>query len=328
MTVLDPPPAGLGDDVATRLHALQLLAALAGHAAPRLVAAVLASPGGVARVMDALGDGHDAVRAEAQALLVSLACASPDVQKIAAFDGAFERLLGTVRASGGVGGGVAVQDALDLVAALVGGNAVTVTLFREGGGVVALVPLLACQPGRKPPPQTAANVGAALAVVGACVARPAPTAPADAATARTACQDALLQQGAMPALLNMCLENGGVQDDGVRVKVSVGKGRLCAPVSSTLPFFSPPPPTHANTGHAHACQADRWPCRCPDGAGTRQHHGGGAASARRAGLAAHRAARTDAARARRRRRGAAQPVLPQRQRADGAAGYGDARAAW
>ena len=249
--MLDPPPAGLGDDVAARLHALQLLAALAGHAAPRLVAAVMSSPGGVARVMDALCDGHDAVRAEAQALLVSLARASPDVQKIAAFDGAFERLLGTVRASGGVGGGVAVQDSLDLVAALVCGNAATVTLFREGGGVAALVPLLVCQPGRKPPPQTAANVGAALAVVGACVARPAASSPADTAAARTACQDALLHQGAMPALLNMCLENGGVQDDGVRVKVSVGREAVrCrefrVPVSPS-PIFSSSPPPHPHT---------------------------------------------------------------------------------
>lgn len=214
LAVLGPPPA----DVAARVHALQLLAALAAHAAPRLVAAVLASPGALDAVLACTGDGHPAVAGEARGVLLALARASPDVQKITAYNGAFDKLLGDVRAAGGVGGGVAVQDALELAAALTAGNAATRTLLFEGGHVPALVPLLASDSGRKPSPQRAANAGAALDLVGALVAR-GPAADGAAAAARSACQEALLQQGALSSLLGLCLDNGGFQDDGVRVKV-------------------------------------------------------------------------------------------------------------
>lgn len=58
-----------------------------------MLQAILAAPMGVVQLMDLLGDSHEVVRNEAVLLLMSLTKSSPDIQKIAAFEGAFERIL-------------------------------------------------------------------------------------------------------------------------------------------------------------------------------------------------------------------------------------------
>ena len=55
--------------------------------------AILAAPMGVVRLMDLLGDAHEVIRNEAVLLLTGLTRASADIQKIAAFEGAFDRIL-------------------------------------------------------------------------------------------------------------------------------------------------------------------------------------------------------------------------------------------
>ena len=55
--------------------------------------AILAAPMGIVQLMDLLGDSHEVVRNEAVLLLMSLTKSSPDIQKIAAFEGAFEHIL-------------------------------------------------------------------------------------------------------------------------------------------------------------------------------------------------------------------------------------------
>ena len=58
-----------------------------------LLQAILAAPMGVVQLMDLLGDSREVIRNEAVLLLTSLTKASPDIQKIAAFEGAFEHIL-------------------------------------------------------------------------------------------------------------------------------------------------------------------------------------------------------------------------------------------
>ena len=58
--------------------------------------AVLASHMGVVRLMDMMAE-REAIRNEALLLLIRLTRDSVDIQKIAAFEGAFERVLGIVR---------------------------------------------------------------------------------------------------------------------------------------------------------------------------------------------------------------------------------------
>ncbi len=63
----------------------------------KVLQAMLAAPMCIARLMDLLGSDHEVLRNEALLLLVGLARASADIQKIVAFEGAFERALGIAR---------------------------------------------------------------------------------------------------------------------------------------------------------------------------------------------------------------------------------------
>lgn len=259
---LDPNAAAIAADLGVRYHATATLAALAASHAPRLASAILSMPGGVGLLLDLLSDSHGAVAGEARPLLLRLARAAPEVQKIAAFEGAFERLLGGARAaaSPGVGEPSVAQDYLDLAAALVERNPVTQVLFREGGHTAALLPLLTVDDRAgsensnnnnrakssgvtRLTPQRAVVICAAIDLLMALVwpgesddgggggggsgggasnssSIATPSAAAEAAKARLANQDALLQYGAVQSLLSLCMDNGGVPDDVVRVKVS------------------------------------------------------------------------------------------------------------
>lgn len=74
-----------------RQHALSWRAVTTGP-----LQAILAAPMGVVRLMDTIADGREAIRNEVLLLLVGLTRSSPDIQKIAAFEGAFDRLLSIV----------------------------------------------------------------------------------------------------------------------------------------------------------------------------------------------------------------------------------------
>lgn len=253
----------VSSDLGIRYHATATLAALAASHAPRLASAVLSSPGGVGLLLDLLSDSHGAVAGEARPLLLRLARAAPEVQKIAAFEGAFERLLAGARSAASVGEASAAQDFLQLAAALVERNPATQVLFREGGHTAALPALLSVDgeaaaagdnrnsrpnPNKRLTPQRAVVICAALDLVMALVGTAAeddggsaaaaaatttaaaaatlgsssastPTAAVEATRARAANQDALLQYGGIQSLLSLCMDNGGVPDDAVRVKV-------------------------------------------------------------------------------------------------------------
>ena len=242
----------VSSDLGIRYHATATLAALAASHAPRLASAVLSSPGGVGLLLDLLSDSHGAVAGEARPLLLRLARAAPEVQKIAAFEGAFERLLAGARSAASVGEVSAAQDFLQLTAALLERNPATQVLFREGGHTAALPALLSVDgeaaaagenrnrqnPNKRLTPQRAVVICAALDLVMALVwsgddggnaaamttlgsSASTPTTAAEAARARAANQDALLQYGGIQGLLALCMDNGGVPDDALRVKVRV-----------------------------------------------------------------------------------------------------------
>ena len=119
-----------------------------------MLQAILAAPMGTARILDLLGDPHEVIRNEAVLLLASLTRSSADIQKIAAFEGAFEHILnilacvsvtthGTLvvirawkskncccREEDWASGGVIVQDCLDLLLHLLKNNVGNQLMFR------------------------------------------------------------------------------------------------------------------------------------------------------------------------------------------------------
>ncbi|WFD03932.1 type I protein arginine methyltransferase [Malassezia obtusa] len=130
----------------TRFAALQLLATLLEHHRAEVQERVLAAPGGCSAVLHCLEaaptSSTEIIRNEALLLLPGLVSGSADIQKIIAFEGAFERLLDIIAQEGRIEGGVVVQDALAGLEALLRENASNQVYFRETLSVPLLAPLL------------------------------------------------------------------------------------------------------------------------------------------------------------------------------------------
>jgi hypothetical protein len=81
--------------------------------------------------MDLLGQQMEVLRNEALLLLVGLCSGCPQIANIAAFEGAFDKLLAICGAEGGpAAGDVIVQDAAELSNNLLRGNLANQRLFR------------------------------------------------------------------------------------------------------------------------------------------------------------------------------------------------------
>ncbi len=120
---------------------------------------------------------------EALSTIQSLLVQSPDIQKIFAFEGAFEKLFAIVRRENGVDGGIVVHDCLACVDGLLRLNNANQTFFRETGFASFLTSLLYF-PANLPPqepapqefalqfwdPQKAKNVGIIVGILGILVA--------------------------------------------------------------------------------------------------------------------------------------------------------------
>lgn len=101
---------------AVRFSILQLLSILEEMLPHRLAEAILAFPSGLSKLLDLLEDNRDIIRVEAISLLCHLTASSMEIQKIAVFEGTFERMFELIFSEGGVyGGEVIVQDALLII---------------------------------------------------------------------------------------------------------------------------------------------------------------------------------------------------------------------
>lgn len=63
----------------------------------------------------------------------SLISQSPDIQKLFAFEGAFDRLFAIIQKENGIDGGIIVEDCLNCVDGLLRMNVSNQTFFRETG---------------------------------------------------------------------------------------------------------------------------------------------------------------------------------------------------
>ncbi|KAJ2454301.1 Vesicle-mediated ER to Golgi transport protein [Coemansia sp. RSA 2336] len=137
----------LGDaDFYVRYYAVQLLGTLHMHSGEDLQKRVLVSPTGVGRLVDLLSDQRDIIRNEGIQLLIAMTESNADIQKIVAFENAFDRLLGIVDEEGGVRGNIVVQDCLQLLHNLLNYNVSNQNFFRETSGIQRLPSLLITDP--------------------------------------------------------------------------------------------------------------------------------------------------------------------------------------
>ncbi|GAA5977386.1 hypothetical protein JCM5350_002448 [Sporobolomyces pararoseus] len=126
-----------------RFFSLQLLGILLNNRSKEVQSYVLTSPGGIGRLVETLDDSREIIRNESLLLIIALTTANAEIQKLLAFEGAFDKLFSIVRNEGGIGsGGIVVQDCLAAIAGLLRWNVSNQNYFRETSCIPLLAPLL------------------------------------------------------------------------------------------------------------------------------------------------------------------------------------------
>ncbi|RCI13576.1 hypothetical protein L249_5624 [Ophiocordyceps polyrhachis-furcata BCC 54312] len=130
-------------DFYSRLYTIQLLSAILAARTQRMEECVLTAPLGLSRLVGVLEDDREAIRNEALNLLISLTPASVEIQKVVAFQNAYERIFAIIETEGSlIEGGRIVEDCLILLANLLRQNQSNQSLFRESGCVNRLSSVL------------------------------------------------------------------------------------------------------------------------------------------------------------------------------------------
>ncbi|KAJ7722055.1 p115 like vesicle tethering protein [Mycena maculata] len=115
----------------TRFATLQYLSTLLQNRRQIVQGYFLKAPSGSASVILVLEDKREIIRNVAVTMVQALISQSADIQKVLAFEGAFEKLFNTVTQEGGVEGGVVTQEALSCVDGLLRFNTSNQSYFRE-----------------------------------------------------------------------------------------------------------------------------------------------------------------------------------------------------
>ncbi|KEQ68064.1 putative intracellular protein transport protein [Aureobasidium namibiae CBS 147.97] len=138
LDLLDQP------DYYARIYSIQLLTAISTSRPERTQECILQAPLGTARLVGVLDDGRDAVRNAALLLLVDLTNVSQtELQKLIAFEDAFQRTFNLIQSEGGLSeGGIVAQDCLSLLANLIRHSHSNQALFRESGCIPRLIELV------------------------------------------------------------------------------------------------------------------------------------------------------------------------------------------
>ncbi|XP_023219412.1 general vesicular transport factor p115-like isoform X2 [Centruroides sculpturatus] len=125
-------------DFKVRWPAVKLLTGLLIHKARELQEIILVSPMGVSRLMDLLSDTREVIRNDALLLLAHLTKSNANIQKIVAFENAFDRLLDTIAEEGNSDGGVVVEDCILVMLNLLKNNTSNQNFFKEGSYIQRL----------------------------------------------------------------------------------------------------------------------------------------------------------------------------------------------
>ncbi|KAK3554322.1 hypothetical protein QTP70_020806, partial [Hemibagrus guttatus] len=119
-------------DFHVRWPGVKLLTALLKCQCAQVQGIILVSPMGVSRLMDLLADSREVIRNDGLLLLQQLTKGNAAIQKIVAFENAFERLLDIITEEGTSDGGIVVEDCLLLLLNLLKNNSSNQNFFKEG----------------------------------------------------------------------------------------------------------------------------------------------------------------------------------------------------
>ena len=131
------------NDFYSRLYSLQLLAAILSSRTERTEECIFTAPLGISRLVATLDDKREAIRNEGLSLLTYLTPNSSELQKLVAFENAFDRIFAIIKLEGSLSNGDrVVEDCLILLANLLRMNASNQAYFRETGCVQKLAWLI------------------------------------------------------------------------------------------------------------------------------------------------------------------------------------------
>lgn len=123
---------------------------------------------GVSKLMDLLVESREVIRNDALLLLINLTKGNANIQKIVAFENAFDKLFEVIREEGLTDGGIVVQDCLLLMLNLLKNNTSNINFFKEGSFIQKLYPMLVLPENLEEvgwSPQKVANLHCVLQVV-------------------------------------------------------------------------------------------------------------------------------------------------------------------
>ncbi|XP_050394510.1 general vesicular transport factor p115 isoform X2 [Patella vulgata] len=127
-------------DFHVRWPTVKLLTILLTNKGKGIQECILVSPMGVSKLMDLLSDSREIIRNDALLLLIQLTKGNANIQKIVAFENAFERLLDIIQDEGNSDGGIVVEDCLLLLLNLLKNNSSNQNFFKEGSYIQKITP--------------------------------------------------------------------------------------------------------------------------------------------------------------------------------------------
>ncbi|XP_071442563.1 general vesicular transport factor p115 [Hetaerina americana] len=133
-------------DFNVRWPAVKLFTFMLSNKPKEIQEIVLISPMGVSKLMDLLGDSREVIRNDALLLLIKLAKGNANIQKIVAFENAFDRIFDVISEEGYADGGVVVEDCLKLLLTLLRNNISNQNFFKEGSYIIRLVKMFDVPP--------------------------------------------------------------------------------------------------------------------------------------------------------------------------------------
>ncbi|XP_063706465.1 general vesicular transport factor p115 [Culicoides brevitarsis] len=192
-------------DFRVRWSALKLLSGLVENKVKEIQEVVLVSPMAVSKLMDLLSDSREVIRNDALLLMIRLTKGNANIQKIVAFENAFDRLFDIISQEGASDGGIVVKDCLFLMLNLLRNNSSNQQFFKEGSYIQRLAPMFLLPPEIEETGMTAEkveNLHCMLQVVRTLVS------PSNSLQIISACQKTMRVCGLLEALCNILMGSG------------------------------------------------------------------------------------------------------------------------
>lgn len=192
-------------DFKVRWAAIKLLTALLANRHKDIQEIILVSPMGVSKLMDLLIDSREVIRNDALLLLIQLIKGNANIQKIVAFENAFDRLFDVIRDEGFSDGGIVVEDCLIVMINLLKNNPSNQQFFKEGSYIQRLAPMLMLPPELDETgwtPQKMSNIHCMLQVIRALVN------PSNSQHIVQSCQKTLRNCGLLETLCKILMGSG------------------------------------------------------------------------------------------------------------------------